>query len=423
MIHPLLGLRTRAEAMFGALSAGCLDPVRGGVTRDTYGPGEDFAHQLIADEARALGLSIHHDALCNTYMTWPGRDRNRPAWIVGSHLDSVPGGGNFDGAAGVVAGLLAIEALQRSDVQPLAAITVMAIRAEESLWFQHSYIGSRGALGLLSPEALDKQRFDTKRTLADHLSEAGGDPTAVRAGVRFLERQRVAAFLELHIEQAPSLAEAGCAVAIGSAIPGNIRYPHVHIRGEYGHVGLPRRFRRDAALAGAEIAHRLEQLWENWERMQKPMAFTIGAFHTDATRHGLTIVPGEFRFSIDMRAYDPNDLLELEREFLLIVQQVGERRGVRIDLGPRASAEVAKSDPAISASLTDCAKQLGIHAPPLLSPASHDAAAFCAAGIPFGLIFIRNPNGSHHAEEQMDLDDFLRGTAVLAEYLRSQSAC
>jgi len=423
MIDALLGLCTRAEAIFGALSAGSLDPVRGGVTRDTYGAGEHFAHQLIADEARTLGLSIHHDALCNTYMTWPGRDRNRPAWIVGSHLDSVPGGGNFDGAAGVVAGLLAIEALQRSGVQPLADITVMAIRAEESLWFQHSYIGSRGALGLLSPEALDKQRFDTQRTLADHLSEAGGDPTAVRAGLRFIERQRVAAFLELHIEQAPSLAEAGCAIAIGSAIPGNIRYPNVHIRGEYGHVGLPRRFRRDAALAGAEIAHRLEQLWENWERLEKPMAFTIGAFHTDATRHGLTIVPGEFRFSIDMRAYDPNDLLELEREFLLIVQQVGERRGVRIDLGPRASAEVAKSDPAISASLTDCAKQLGIHAPPLLSPASHDAAAFCAAGIPFGLIFIRNPNGSHHAEEQMDLDDFLRGTAVLAEYLRSQSAC
>jgi N-carbamoyl-L-amino-acid hydrolase len=83
---------------------------------------------------------------------------------------------------------------------------------------------------------------------------------------------------------------------------------------------------------------------------------------------------------------------------------------------------VAKADPGISRDLAACASRLGIEAPPLLSPASHDSAAFCAAGVPYGFVFIRNPNGSHHPDEHMDLDDFLRATAVLAEYLRDQSA-
>jgi len=422
MIDQLLSLRPRAEDLFEALRAGSIDAVRGGVTRDTYGPGEAFAHRLMADHARTLGLEIGTDALCNTYMTWPGRDRTLPGWIVGSHLDSVPGGGNFDGAAGVVSGLIAIEALQRAGVQLDRDLTVMGIRAEESLWFQYSYVGSRGALGRLKADALERRRVDTGRSLADHLRDAGGKPEAVIAGQAHLKPEAIRAFLEVHIEQAPSLAESGHAVAIGTAIPGNVRYPSVSILGEYGHVGLPRRFRRDAALAGADIACRLDQLWETWDRAQRPMAFTIGEFHTDASRHGLTIVPGEFRFSIDLRAYDTADLHELEQAFLAIVREVSESRGVRVELGTRASADVAKADSGISRDLAECASRLGIDAPPLLSPASHDSAAFCAAGVPYGFVFIRNPNGSHHPDEQMDLDDFLRASAVLTEYLREQSA-
>ena len=419
MLQSLFALRDRAESIFNALRDGSVDTVRGGVNRDTYGPGEQFAHRLIADQARALGLEIGTDALCNTYMTWPGRSRSLPALLTGSHLDSVPGGGNFDGAAGVVAGLLAIEALQRQGIQLERDFTVMGIRAEESLWFQYSYIGSRGALGMLKPEALERRRVDTQRTLAEHLLEAGGDPEAVRQGRRFIERDRVAAFLEVHIEQAPSLADSGHAIAIGQAIPGNVRYPRVRIQGEYGHVGLPRRFRRDAALAGAEVFSQLDSLWEKWDRAGRPMAFTIGEFHTDPARHGLTIVPGEFQFSIDLRAYDTDDLAELEREFLATVDRVAKQRGVRFDLGTRASADVAKADPDVSRALADCAIGMGLEAPPLLSPASHDSAAFCAAGIPYGFVFIRNPNGSHHPDEQMDTDDFLKACAVLADYLRS----
>lgn len=422
LANAVAALSGRAASLFEALRAGSIDPERGGVTRDTYGAGEHFAHRLVASVGAELGLEVHEDGLLNTYLTWPGADRAAPVLVVGSHLDSVPGGGNFDGAAGVVAGLLAIEALRNAGVRLTRDLTVMGIRAEESLWFQHSYIGSRGALGLLKPEALANRRIDTGRTLEEHLREAGGDPLAVREARRHLKRERIEAFLEVHIEQAPSLAESGHAIAICQAIPGNFRYARARIVGEYGHVGLPRRFRRDAALAGAHLFVRLDQLWAQWDAAQRPMAFTIGEFHTDAERHGLTIVPGEFHFSLDVRAYRQDHLAELETAFLEIVREVEITRRVKIDLGPRASAPAAPADPLISAQLAECAHSLGLEAPPLLSPASHDSAAFFAAGVPYGFVFIRNPNGSHHAEERMDLEDFLQATAVLTEYLASRHA-
>ena len=104
----------------------------------------------------------------------------------------------------------------------------------------------------------------------------------MRAGARYLDPARLHAYLELHIEQAPSLVEAGRPVAICTGIPGNFRYPDARIEGSHDHVGLPRRFRRDAAMAGAEFAMALDRLWEEYEARGIPMACTIGRFHTDA---------------------------------------------------------------------------------------------------------------------------------------------
>src|SRR5215472_15875083 len=171
--------RELAVALFEQLRRDGLDEP--GVTRDPYGPGEQRAHATVTAAAERLGLRIEHDAAANLYMTLPGRDTATGRIMVGSHLDSVPHGGNFDGAAGVVAGLVAVAALQREGVVPASDLTVMGIRAEESVWFQVSYIGSRGALGTLPEGALDVRRIDTDRTLADHIADCGGDPKALRA--------------------------------------------------------------------------------------------------------------------------------------------------------------------------------------------------------------------------------------------------
>ncbi|MGA9869009.1 MAG: Zn-dependent hydrolase [Acetobacteraceae bacterium] len=407
--------RARAVALFDQLRADGADPP--GVSRDPYGEGEQRAHATIAAEAERLGLEIARDAAANLYMTLPGRDRMARSVIVGSHLDSVPHGGNFDGAAGVVAGLVAIATLRRLGITPECDLTVMGIRAEESIWFQVSYIGSRGALGTLPDNALAACRTDTGRTLAEHIAECGGDPNALEARRRHLDPGRLRAFLELHIEQAPQLVEAGKPVAICTGIPGNVRFPDARIEGSHDHVGLPRRFRRDAAMAGAEFAMAIERLWEERDERGIPMAATIGRFHTDASVHGLTIVPGAFHFSLDVRAYDPAVLEELERDILAIVAGIEQRRGVRFHLGPRASAAIGPVDPAIRAGLTRAAAALDIPTLNVGSPASHDAAAFAASGVPMGMIFVRNANGSHNPREEMTIDDFLAGTAVMTRFL------
>jgi N-carbamoyl-L-amino-acid hydrolase len=412
--------RELAISLFDQLRRDGLDEP--GVSRDPYGAGEQRAHATIAAAARQLGLRIEQDAAVNLYMTLPGGDPAAKRIVVGSHLDSVPHGGNFDGAAGVVAGLVAVAALQQSDTALDHDLTVMGIRAEESIWFQVSYIGSRSALGTLPDGALDVRRIDTGRTLAEHISECGGDPVALQNRARFLDPARIAAYLELHIEQAPSLVEAGRPVAICTGIPGNFRYPDARIEGSHDHVGLPRRFRRDAAIAGAEFAMALDHLWEEYDAKDVPMACTIGRFHTDAAAHGLTIVPGAFHFSLDVRAYDEAVLRELDRQVDAIIAGIEQRRGVRFHRGPKARAAVGAVDQSIESALERCAGQLNLPVLRLGSPASHDAAAFAAAGVPMGMIFVRNANGSHNPREAMAIDDFMAGATLLAQYLAATYA-
>src|SRR3984957_14319937 len=401
----VLASRDFASGLFDRLRRDGLDEP--GVSRDPYGPGEQRGHATCEAAGTAMALTIERDPAANLYMTMPGFDTSEKRIVIGSHLDSVPHGGNFDGAAGVVAGLVAIRALRHLNLTPSRDVTVMGIRAEESIWFQVSYIGSRAALGTLPDGSLEVRRIDTGRTLAEHIAECGGDPGQIRRGQRYLDPRRLHAFLELHIEQAPSLVEAGRAVGICTGIPGNFRYPDARIEGNNDHVGLPRRFRHDAALAGAEFAMALDAMWEEYDRNGIPMACTIGRFHTDAKQHGLTIVPGAFHFCLDVRAYDEAVLAELDQRVDAIIAGIEQRRGVRFYPGTKARAAVGPVDAGIKASLTRGAAALGIATIDLGSPASHDAAAFAACGVKMGMIFVRNTNGSHNASEAMTIEDFL----------------
>lgn len=388
-----------------------------GVTRDTFGAGEQFGYRVIEGRAREMGLDLVYDHGANLYMTLPGASPEAPKIMMGSHLDSVKRGGNFDGAAGVIGGLVAQRVLQHLGMTPSCDVTTMAIRAEESVWFQVSYIGSRTAFGMLPDGALDAKRVDTGRTLAEHMAECGADVEKVGAGVSWLKAGDIRAFVEIHIEQAPQLIEAGVAAAIGTGVPGNFRYPNIHIQGEYAHVGLPRRFRRDAALAASDFALGLDEMWKANDAAGKPMAFTIGRFHTNPDAHALTIVPGEMSLSLDVRAYDATHLDELENELIERVKSIEETRGVKIDLGARASAPVAPSHPDVYAALTRSAEKLDISTMPLASPASHDAATFTAAGVPTAMLFVRNENGSHNPHEAMEIDDFLEAAAIMTGWL------
>lgn len=420
ILEAVRGQKAFVSALFDELRAGSIDG--DGVTRDTFGAGEQFGYRVIEDRATAMGLEIERDHGANMYMTLAGANRGAPRVMMGSHVDTVPRGGNFDGAAGVIGGLVAQRALQTLGITPVCDVTTMMIRAEESVWFQVSYIGSRTAFGQLPDGALEATRVDTGRTLAEHMAECGADIEAVRAGKAHLKAADIRAFVEIHIEQAPQLIEAGKPVAIGTGVPGNFRYPYIKIKGEYAHVGLPRRFRKDAVLAGSDFARGMDDIWRAHDASGKPMAFTIGRFHTNPAEHALTIVPGEMTLSLDVRAYKAVHLDELEQELFALVRRIEAERGVVFDLGPRATADVAPSDPGVFAALTQSAERLAVPAMPLASPASHDTATFTVAGVPSAMLFVRNANGSHNPYEAMEIDDFLETAAVMTGWLVGEVA-
>jgi len=158
-------------------------------------------------------------------------------------------------------------------------------------------------------------------------------------------------------------------------------------------------------------------MWQEHEANHIPMACTIGRFYTDPAQHGLTIVPGAFHFSLDVRAYDESVLTALDARVDAIIAGIEQRRGVRFHRGPKARAAVGPVDTAIGRALTEGAAALGLPALQLGSPASHDAAAFAAVGVPMGMIFLRNANGSHNPYEAMTIDDFLSGAALMIWWL------
>lgn len=387
-----------------------------GITRDAYGRGENAAQALIAEAGRALGMTAGVDAGANLTLRWAS-GHDAPPVLIGSHLDSVVQGGNFDGAAGVIAGIGAVAALQAAGIAPKRDIEVLGLRCEEAVWFGLGLIGSRCLLARLPAGALELPHARSGLTLAQSIDGCGGDSARLRQNTPLRDPATLGAYLEVHIEQAPQLVEANAPLAICLANPGNVRHPFIRITGEDAHTGLPHRFRHDAALAGADLSLSLERMWLEEEAQGRPMAVTIGRFHTPAARHSLTAVSGGFEMSLDLRAYDAAHLAALEARLGAIAAEVAARRKVTIALGERSAAAPGPMDRAIVEELSAAATRCGIPAPRLNSPGSHDANNFAASGVPTGMLLVRNRNGSHNPHEAMETADLMAAIGVLAEWL------
>ena len=407
-----------AKGMFDALRANTGAGAGRGITRATYGAGENFAHDLARRTAEGLGLEIATDAALNLYMTLPGRRRDLPRLLTGSHMDSVPQGGNYDGAAGVVAGLAALAGLRRQGVTPERDITVMAIRAEEAAWFNSNYIGSHAAFGRLDPAALEVRRSDTGRPLGEHIAEAGGDVAALRRGQAHLTPQGIAAFLEVHIEQGPVLESAGLPVGLVTGIRGCLRHAHAACHGTYAHSGAaPRAIRSDAVAATVELLHGLTLHWDEVERAGSDLVVTVGQFNTDPAVAAPSKVAGEARFVLDFRGLEETVMREASATAERLAAEIGQRHRVRFDLGEGAYSYPAILDPTLRRRLGDLAGRLGLPAMALASGAGHDSAVFTEFGVPSAMIFIRNAHGSHNPDEAMEIEDFAAATRLLASFL------
>jgi len=388
-----------------------------GVTRPAWSAEDQFASDRLADTAGALGLEAAYDHAGNLYCTLPGRDRDAPAVLTGSHTDSVPTGGHYDGLAGAVAGLVALAAFRDLGWQPGRDVTAVATRAEESVWFGIPFIGARLALGSLSYDHLDSlRRSDTGRSLAEHMAALGLDADALRrVAAPRLSPANACAFLELHIEQGPVLVAEDVQVAVPTVIRGNVRWPGATCHGRYDHSGAtPRDHRQDTVLAAAELVQGLEAFWIAREQGGEPdTVFTVGKLFTDGAHHAMTKVPGRCYFTLNFGGTSQAFLDACRAEVETRAAEIAARRRVTFDLGECVGAPPAPLDEPLRAVLEDSAAALEIPTR-RFATVGHDAAVFQRAGIPAAMVLVRNAHGSHNPEEAMALDDFGAGCAVLA---------
>jgi N-carbamoyl-L-amino-acid hydrolase len=410
-----------AEHLFSALRAETAG--RLGVVRDSYGKGEEAAHRLVRESAASLGLEIAEDAARNLYVTLPSADRTTRSVVIGSHLDSVPEGGNYDGAAGVLAGMAILAGFKRAGSVPPFDLMVAAFRAEEAAWFDIAYGGSHAAFGRLPPAALDVRRSDTGRPLSEHMRDAGCNVAAVRAGTRFLDPARLRGYVELHIEQGPVLEAEGFGVGIVSGIRGCLRFRRAGCIGAYAHSGAePRRSRRDAVAATVALVQRLNDEWERLEGKGEDLAFTVGELMTDPAQHGPSKVAGETRFVLDFRSLEDTTMRYMATFAERHAAELAARYRVQFALGEPSYSAPARLDATLRQSFTRAAEDLGIPTMVLASGAGHDAVVFATAGVPSAMMFIRNQHGSHNPHEAMAMEDFAAATRVLARHLAGETA-
>ncbi len=410
-----------AERLFDALRAMSFDGV--GITRECFTGTETEALRIIEAEALRLGLETEWDAGANLWATFPGTAPELPAVACGSHLDSVPQGGNFDGAAGVIAGLLAIAQLKAEGFRPRRSLRLLVLRGEESAFYGQAYLGSLALFGRLRAEDLAARNVTSGRTLGEAMASVGIDTARVERGERLIDPTSLACWLELHIEQGPVLVAREMPVAVVTGIRGNLRHRAVECLGEAGHSGaVPRWLRHDTVFAVAELITRLDRHWRTLLERGRDLVITSGIVGTDPAEHAMARIPGKLTFSLDIRSQNPETLEAFYDLFLSECDGIAQERGVRFTTGRRVDAAPAQMDPALMETLRAQLRGMELPDEPMPSGAGHDAAVFANGGVPSGMIFVRNTHGSHNPKEAMEMSDFHLGAELLRRTLRELAA-
>lgn len=347
-------------------------------------------------------------------MRLPGIDPSLPAFVSGSHADSVPEGGNYDGLAGVTAALAVAWWMRRTHFTPKRDYVVLVMRCEESSFFGKAYIGSLAFTGQLTTNETNLKHRTEDKTLGDFMSDCGIDVAKITSGQPLVDLKKIAAFVELHIEQGPTLDSSDTErVGIVTGIRGNVRHKAVRCIGQTAHSGaVDKQFRHDAVMATAELIHTMDKHWDEWLAKGEDLVFTIGVLKTAPTA-AITVVPGETTFSVDMRSLKLDTVKRFEELMRQEAERIGQKRGVKFEFDKLLVTQPAGVDAALSDKLAATAAKCGIPVKRLASGAGHDSAVIGNKGVPVAMIFVANQNGSHNPYETMKLEDFMVGADLL----------
>lgn len=410
-------IRAEAEHLFSKLAATSTSST--GITREAYGKGEQEALELVKAYAEKFELEVTIDGAANMAITLPGSDRNMPCVACGSHLDSVPQGGNYDGAAGIVAGILSLARMRCEGFMPGQDIKVLAFRCEESAWFGKPYIGSSALLGQLAQLDLESYHRSGKERLIDAMARSGADVERIQNGELLINPDSLGAFIELHIEQGPVMISRDLPVAIVTGIRGAIRHRKISCLGQAGHSGtVPRWLRQDAFFATADLISTLDEHWRVLLERGLDLVVTSGIVETNSKVHAMTRIPDEISFCLEIRSQSVDALEAFYHLMQTECSNIEKSRRVKFEFDRKLYTAPAKISDAWIDRLKEKSKMLDLPSETIPSGAGHDAAVFANFGIPTAMIFVRNDKGSHNPEETMELDDFLIGTELLYHTLK-----
>ena len=388
------------EKLWSAIADIGRDPTTGGYRRLAWTEADLSMREWFSGECSARGLDLIEDRMGNQWAWWGDPDISADGGVVtGSHLDSVPDGGAFDGPLGVVSGLLAIDRLRSNGFTPRRPIAVVNFADEEGARFGVSCAGSRVITGALSADRARALRDADGVTMAEAMRAAGRQSDHLGPDPEALAR--VGAFVELHVEQGRGLIDLGRAIGVGSRLWAHGRW-RIEIPGEANHAGTTRLSdRRDAVIGCARAVLVTRAAAEAHGSLA-----TIGKISIQPG--GVNAIAGSVTAWLDARAVDEPALRATVAQ---IEDEVGSSGAVVTE--ESRTPQTAFDDALVSrlASLLD-------GAPVMSTGAGHDAGILANAGVPAAMIFVRNPTGvSHSPAEWADPEDCLAGVAALATVL------
>ena len=368
----------------------------GGYRRFAWTPADLTLREWFAAACSERGLDVTVDRAGNQWAWWGNPDDAGPGVAIGSHLDSVPDGGAFDGPLGVVSSLLVIDMFRRSGITPTRPLAVVNFSDEEGARFGVACGGSRILTGALATERALALRDGDGTPLAEALRAVGRDPSALAADTEALSR--VGCFVELHVEQGRGLVGLGRPVAVGTAIWGHGRW-RFELPGEANHAGTTRLAdRSDPTLAYASLVLRARELAERYGVLA-----TCGKVRFDPG--GVNAIPSLVTGWLDARGDDDDAVRAMVADFARAVAEAGGT------VAEESWTDRTPFDTDLTARLSEALDR----APYLPTGAGHDAGILANAGVPTAMLFVRNPSGvSHSPAEYAEPEDCLAGVRELA---------
>lgn len=405
-----------AEALLREIASIGRDP-DGGVTRLGLSPEDRKVRELFCRAMLDCGLEVRKDAFGNMFGRLAGTDNTLPAVATGSHLDTVPHGGRYDGVLGCVSGLAALREIRNRGGcrHPLELIV---FQLEESARFACSTMGSKLLAGTVPPEALADKRDLFGRRLPEVMAEAGlcfDSLDSVRLPAGFYK-----AFIELHMDQGPTLDEADLPLGVITHITG-LRRARVVFTGMASHAGGTRMAsRHDALVAASEAVLALNRIASSYDGKYS-MVGTTGSI---AVQPGaINIVPGRAEMQCELRSIDDTTLRAAWQAYNSALEDIAARYGTPVQLTLTESTAPVLMDGDLQDTLRTVCRRCDIPYMDMTSGAGHDCMNM-AILVPSCMLFVRGRNGlSHHPDEFVDSRDIAAGCHVLYETLRELAGC